>query len=628
MSLKLIRRDDNFEMLCEKKRYAILAAVLVFIVLIVFNLFVPCMRSIPDEMGAMAFAADLNGYNWKYVLTHPAKYYGNSMAFIMLPFFKFVKNPLILYQCLLGIGAFLHAIPAYIACRIIQKYYKITKNLYLIMGIGILSAFFTPTRSTNIDNEPVLIAVCWLLIYFIIALQHIEKKTTRKIYSFLCAVILVFSYLSHTRAIIYSLVFAITLIIYRIYTNRNLVHVPIFFGTYAAFFILAIKITEKLKNMLFMDDQLGLIKNTPEELASSVATNIESVFSIIGIQSFFDLFFSNFWISFVFGFGIIIFMFCKLLEKSRIKTIALINKKQVVSKPDLFFPELFCIAGFFISLIGVCIVWLPNAMSVHLEGTNLSRGHFYLRYYGNYISPLVLFFIIEGCRDKKKFFSRKLIFLSLTMVIISAGYSVLSYLGITSINYQYNLDWFYYFAPFSGMLNSWPNTIQTLSYFASATLFAIVIFVVLTHVRSFNLKKITAVLLILFIWYYGYGVTRFDRPYSTSENYYGAVNSFYRLYAQDKSILRDIDKIYYNNPVYGPAYIVQFMFPEYPVITDLQLMQSEENIVLSSEQIANEEKLADYVYVQLDENEFLYFKDKYIETNLRERGYVIYNYNE
>ena len=627
MNKERITITNNLEMKYERKRYAVLSAAIVFFVLVTFNLLVPCMRSIPDEMGAMAFAADLAGYDWNYVLTHPAKYYGNSMVFIMLPFFKLIKNPLFLYQCLLGIGAFFHSIPAYIACRIIQKYYVITDKISLIVGIGIISALFTPTRATNIDNEPVLILVCWLLIYLIILLQHEEKKKIQNTYSFFCAALLVFAYLSHTRAILYSGVFFIILIIYRICTKKNLVKISIFSGTYIVLFIIAINITERLKQLLFTNNSLEMVKNTPEELATSISTNMQSVFSVVGIQSFFDLFFSNLWISFVFGFGIIVFTFWNLTKVGKEK-IACIIKKQNVSEKDLFFSELFCIIGFLISLIGVCIVWLPNAMSVHTEGANLSRGHFYLRYYGNYIAPLILFFLIRRSRAKEKKFSKKIIYLSLITVVISAGYSVLSYLGITTINYQYNIDWFYYFAPFSGMLNSWPNTIHTLSYFACATLFSMLIFLALVCVAKLNQKKVILLLIVLLIWYYGYGVTRFDRPYSISGNYYGSVNSFYSLYKDDSCILEGIDKIYYYNPIYGPAYIVQFMFPEYPVITDLESMESNGNVLLSSQEITDEMVLENYVYVQLDENEFLYVKDKNIEDKLKSKGYEIYNYNE
>ena len=53
------------------------AAVIVFMILILFNTYIPVMRSLPDEIGAIAFAAKLVGYDWNYVLTHPEMYYGS-----------------------------------------------------------------------------------------------------------------------------------------------------------------------------------------------------------------------------------------------------------------------------------------------------------------------------------------------------------------------------------------------------------------------------------------------------------------------------------------------------------------------------------------------------------------------
>ena len=97
----------------ESRVMALLAFTMVFVFQIILNLNIPTMRSIPDEIGSMAYAAKITGHNWNYVLTHPSLYYGSGTFLLQLPFFVLVKNPLILYQCLLGVAAFLHAVPAY-----------------------------------------------------------------------------------------------------------------------------------------------------------------------------------------------------------------------------------------------------------------------------------------------------------------------------------------------------------------------------------------------------------------------------------------------------------------------------------------------------------------------------------
>ena len=137
------------------------------------------MRSLPDEIGAIAFAAKLVGYDWNYVLTHPEMYYGSGTIFFTYPLFCIVKDPLILYQCLLGVGAFLHALTAFIAGEILTKYYKEEFSSISIIIISAICAFITPTRTSNIDNEPMLVLICWIIVYLIMRLQHSVTKTQK-----------------------------------------------------------------------------------------------------------------------------------------------------------------------------------------------------------------------------------------------------------------------------------------------------------------------------------------------------------------------------------------------------------------------------------------------------------------
>ncbi len=599
---------------------------IVFLFQVMLNLLIPCMRSLPDEMGAVALAANLSGYDWNFVLTHPPMYYGSGSFVFMLPFFKLIKNPLILYQCLLGVGAFLYAVPAFIACRILQKYFRITENAFLIVGMGVVSALFTPTRATNIDNEPMLVLLCWLMVYLIIVLQDDISNKKRTGISILFAVLLAVSYLSHTRALLYTVVAIIVIAIYWIITKKRLVNIWVFGITYLVSMTVVSFLVKIIKQTLFTSNAEVIVKNTPEEVTANAVNNFQSMFSFTGIRSFLDLFTSNIWVMCVYSSGIIIFVFLLFIlkTKSNIK-IRFIAKKTVPNR-DIYFPMLFCCMGILISLLGLCIIWLPNAMAVHLEETNLSRGHFYLRYYGNYFGPLILIFFIYVWNIKDEIVNKIKLIGGIVPAIISAFaiYCVLSFLGMTTIRYQYSIDWFYYFAPFSGMVNSWPNTIQTLSYFCCATIVSFIFWLLLLKFSiSGKYKCIVISLVFFFSWQYIYGVTRFDAPYAKSEDYYQSVDSTYNLYERAPEIFDDTDTLFYYNQTYGPAYIVQFMFPQYKVITDLELLEnSEENIILTNELLDNEKvENGDYKYVQLDDNEYLYLNSKSKQKILKDEGY-------
>ena len=147
------------------------AAFFSFFFLVVFqitcNLCVVSPRSLPDEIGAIALGARMAGYDWTYVLTHPAYYYGSIEAPFLFPFFKIIREPRILYQCLIGVGVILRSLPAFICGRILTDFFKID-NFWNISGITICACLFTPTRGTNIDNEPALILIGWIIFYLLL----------------------------------------------------------------------------------------------------------------------------------------------------------------------------------------------------------------------------------------------------------------------------------------------------------------------------------------------------------------------------------------------------------------------------------------------------------------------------
>ena len=72
------------------KGIAAASFITVFVIQAGLNTLVPCMRSLPDEMGAVALAAKAAGYHWDYVLTHPSKYYGSGTFPLLYPFFSFL----------------------------------------------------------------------------------------------------------------------------------------------------------------------------------------------------------------------------------------------------------------------------------------------------------------------------------------------------------------------------------------------------------------------------------------------------------------------------------------------------------------------------------------------------------
>lgn len=623
--LKILNKQYADDKIHDVRWPALLAALITFIVLICFNLLVPVMRSLPDEMGAVALAANLAGYDWSYVLTHPEMYYGSGTFFLTYPFFIFIKDPLILYQCLLGVAAFLHALTAYIACRILTKFYRNEFNNYTVVGLGVICALITPTRTSNIDNEPMLVLICWCIVYLIILLQHSDEKNKKVIYSLLLGGILGYSYLSHTRAIIYTFTVIIVIIIYYLFTKKVMVNIGstliAVFGSYT----LMTFVVSKIRAQIFTNNEIAaeVIQNSPQSLMNSVVNSSNSIITWDGIVGFFDLLCSNLWVMFIFTGGLIAFVFYFAFAKTVIVLKDRIKDKVLMDGQDSYFPFIYCLLGYLITLFGLCTIWINVGMEVHTSNGNLSRGHFYLRYYGNFIAPLFLFTIIY-LKNNKTLVTKKIIERVLLLLIVIVDYCLLSFVSRAAAIYTYNLDWFYYFAPFSFSFTRWPDCIQNLSYFLISTIIVTGCFILLTYFAKKNIQVMLFLLLIFLTWEYGYGVMMFDRPFSMS--YYLASDSSYKLRKKDDFIFEGCDTLFYNNPIYGPGYVVQFMFPDKKVITDLTLInKADDNIILSSE-LLNSDIIDDsYSYIKLDENEYLYINSEERKNNLEKTGYQINN---
>ena len=91
-----------------------------------------------------------------------------------------------------------------------------------------------------------------------------------------------------------------------------------------------------------------------------------------------------------------------------------------------------------------------------------------------------------------------------------------------------------------------------------------------------------------------------------------------------------MSKVFYCNETYGPEYIVQFMLPEYEVITDMSLLDPDcKNIILLSDARLEAEQLkgGQFSFVQLDKNEFLYLNDQDKVNLLKKKGYVFTDAN-
>ena len=391
----------------------------------------------------------------------------------------------------------------------------------------------------------------------------------------------------------------------------------------------SIILSNRLRDSLFSSKDTLQVSNTAQEAVTSVMGNLKMVFSKIGSSSLLDLFTGNIWVIFVFSCGIITIITIYILIKIFLVLNLRWRMKSGIELECIFIPSVFCIIGLCASLGGVVIKWLPEGIAAHELVESISRGHFYLRYYGNFFGPCFLWFIYYFVIQKEKRYTKLSLYLTSMLTSISICYFTFSVLVKNTNVFPENTDWFYYFAPFSTSNGSWPSIKQDLSYYFSATvvvLFICAVLYILILKKHFSLAL--GLISLTLIWQYTFGVLKFDKPYSESYNYYQSADSIYELSLESPELFEDYDKLYYYNEVYGPEYIVQFLIPDKLVITDLDSLEKDDaNLILSNERLKGEDFEGIYWYAKLDENEFLYTNSLRTKQILQTEGYTVWEAN-
>ena len=535
---------------------------------IAFNSTVVPMRSLPDEMGAIYLAAQLSGHDWTYVMTHPAMFYGFLWLPLVYPLFLFVSNPYILYQWLLGVCAVVRSIPALISGHMLKKRFMIDNKLTYI-ALSILSVFGTPTRSTNIDNEPLLVVLCWCVFAIIIELLYCNSLIKRRVYSAILGIALSLSLLAHTRAVVFYLVAIFTIVFVWLFCKRIIINIPIALGMGIGGYLLAHKVIDIVLIRFYPVDNNAQVANTGGELVNMLSNRVGDLFTGEGISSYFDGIVSNVLGTVIFGLGIpfiiLCFILCSLWEsvKNRI-----INRTAIpCCAPiiSLIFP--FC--GLGVVILGVAYTWLNSTIGIKTGASIPStRGYFYLRYYGMFISPLMVAFFATLKESQIKLFINMKRHISICIfayliLVLRLFTNYLSY-GVG----RFKADWFYYFAPLSFSFTKWPDASQTGGYFYIPLMLVLLLIVVsIVLISKKRIDVVAWIVCIGLMYQYGYLVVFWDMPFSHSENYYLSANGIYDL-NDSTGLIDEASELYCYGDSLSVQYNVQFVLPDVKVIND------------------------------------------------------------
>lgn len=253
-----------------------------------------------DETGTVANAAFLAGYNWNHWVNSTGGYfykYGQSIFYA--PILRFVTNPFLIYKLMMFInGLFLAWIPV-LSYKILRKHLKEeqkSKCVLLSLCISVVPA--TVLYSLFARADVMLIALAWVVLYFLLEAMNADTLRKRILLSGLLAFLTVYVYMCHSRGIVF--VIAVTMIVFvvRVFLKEKGISIASYVINLILWLYVDDKLTHYFKNSIWGS---GIKRNTFEKVNVDKYANI---FTLDGLDTLLKNFMGWLFNSFLGTFGL------------------------------------------------------------------------------------------------------------------------------------------------------------------------------------------------------------------------------------------------------------------------------------------------------------------------------------
>lgn len=192
----------------------------------------------PDETGTASVAAFYSGRDWSALMGPISYYYGYIQAIFYAPLFMLFNNPYALYKaCLVMNGVLVSLIPliAYHAALKLGVE-KVWQRLAVSISCGCYITYIA--HSKFIWNETICSLLPWVLLWvMLMSIDSGIREGARIGWSVAAGVLLAVCYGAHSRLIAVVIAFVLTVLIVRIFMNRRIFNLPVFFLTGIAAFV-------------------------------------------------------------------------------------------------------------------------------------------------------------------------------------------------------------------------------------------------------------------------------------------------------------------------------------------------------------------------------------------------------
>lgn len=597
----------------------VLCFLLVVVMHEIVNVFMYAPWSMGDELGVLATGAGITGYDWSEVFKttvgdiSEVNFYPGGLGIFLAPLFQcFVDRPFVLYQAILLLTAVIQSLSSVFAYRILYNELGLKKHSYCFI-FSVAASFLVTSRATNAMNENALILCTWIIFYtLVILLRENLSNFQKKVYSIALALVLCYSYTVHTRAMILIFATLFLLIFVRFVLNKRFISRVYFFGTLFLGGGLAHIFNEFIKEQIFHVSESSIVYNTSANVTQSIVGQFFGLFKEGKWQAFGDIFLTN-----ILGINIITGGMFLLVFVIWIRLFfEMIRKRDCIAESKFLISGLFLFMSTFGMIALYSIQGLGNTV-LALEENRCTRAHFYLRYPGAFLGPLVILIAIVIW---KKYLKKSDFIFSIIMMLICFRYTFLSIIPRVGEHGDLQFDYYHYFSPFS--FNSF-NELLLENDFVHVLVVVLLIFLSLVFLMVQKKKIIFGItIMALFCYQYFYLGFLYDVP-NSRELHYSIISSV-SLFQENEKLKDTISKVYMPliSGRWEVPYVAQYYLVNQEVIRNMPDKNEKEALILTYAPIEDIEK--EYHWSQLEDGTYMYVKGDKYKKILEECGVLLY----
>ena len=551
-----------------------------------------------EELGAMSGAAFIAGYDWSAVVSSDCNYYGVGFYSICFPFFKFIKNPVVIYRCIIGVNALIRIFISIISYYIGKRFLEISNTLLLSIVSLLIPLVQVSRISRGAHNDLVLDGLLWIVVLLVCCLLNAKSLIGIIMSGIGLSVSLLYGMAIHTRWIIVIFVVPIMLMIVCMFAHKKWIYyVPCLVIT-ACLYPFFSKVVNQIKEWIWITE--GPIHNGNISVSEKI-----NYFSPTTWKLWTDMILGNIgtWIIVTGGLASFVIIALSFWASKKIRT-----KK--MEGGDCFILtisgiSILCMVG---TLLGLLVSnWTSDMMQGYILGQYNSysfKAMTYLRYWGAYASPLVICAIaIVDKYDLGNKYKNRMLILDLVFV---AGFifRILPYIKDNEDALKNS------FSGICGM--KYDGEILCSDYFAISIVLSLQIMIIIFILFYRNKIKMAMTVWLVFLSVGMIsGIWNYDIPQQISFcNSVNGIVSYYRT-------LKDEDQpetlyVVEQNPKWDnnrkQSVLIQFYLFDKSVSSLLPEKFKEGDAIVSREDISDKLlKEYDYEVIELDENEFWYW---------------------